>query len=147
MAEDAVDKLFAVFADPQWPVDDLRHFLPWVLVNMPVDFDALDDATVAIFAQTVAKAGVGEDDDVKEKLALYYDEYPPNPDLVAALQAAWRDVNASSSGPNPFAKFAGSSSSSSTNVLDSGARPAGTIRAGPMARFQDLKKKDPKDPK
>jgi len=136
---DAVEKMFAVMADPKWPREDLRHFLPWILVNMPVDFDALDDASVAIFAQTCAKAGIGDGDDVKDKLDAYYDENPPNPELVAALQAVWREVNADAAGPNPFAKFAGGGGP--VKVLDSGARPAGTIRAGPLARFQDLKKK------
>jgi hypothetical protein len=145
---EVVDKLFAVFGKTDasgrqlYPFEDLRHFLPWVLVNMPVDFAALDDDTVAIFAETCAKAKVGEGDDVMEKLSAYYEENPPNAALVSALQAAWREVNAGADDKkNPFAKFSGTAGKS-TAVLDSGGkRPEGTIPAGPMARFQKL---DPK---
>ena len=46
---------------------------------------------------------MADGDDVKAKLDAYYDDHPPNPDLVAALQTVWREVNAASGGAqNPF---------------------------------------------
>ena len=146
--EAVVEKLFAVFAATDakgaalYPVEDLRHFLPWVLIHLPIDFSALDDATVQIFADTCSKAGVTGNEDLSDKLARYYEDSPPNPALVAALGNAWREVNAGGGGAaNPFAKFSGGAAAH--KVLDSGGkRPEGTVPAGPMARFQvDPKKK------
>ena len=141
---DAAEKLFAVFGatdaatgEPLYPVADLQHFLPWILVHMPVDFGALDDGTVALFAETCTKAGVvaGEGRDaLVEKLDAYYEAHPPNAALVQALQTVWREVNQDGAAPNPFAKFSGDAKR--TQVLDSGTRPKGTVPAGPMARFQ-----------
>ena len=148
---DSFDRLMQVFVDDAgellWPVQDVEHILPWCLVNMPVEMSELDEATVGLFVKTCAKAGVALDadaDTVREGLAAYYAENPPNKQLAAALEGAWHEVNAAAGGAdkNPFAKFSGSQGA--TGVLGGGERPQGTVPGGVLARLAAPPPKKPK---
>ncbi len=125
-----------VFSD-----DVVRHFLPWVLLNLEVDLGALDDGMVALFAEACSAAGVNDGMDVDAItacFAAYYVENPPDATLAAAFETVWKQVNADAAPEvkNPFARFSGAVPL--TAPVAGAARPAGTIPAGPMARFQPV---------
>lgn len=125
-----------VFSD-----DEVRHFLPWVLLNLDVDLGALDDGMVTLFAEACSAAGVKDGMDVDAItacFAAYYVEHPPRAELAAAFETVWKQVNADAApdAKNPFARFSGAVPL--TAPLAGAARPAGTIPAGPMARFQPV---------
>jgi hypothetical protein len=147
---DPFERLMQVFLDDAgalaYSVEDVEHILPWCLVNMPVEMGELDEATVALFVKTCEKAGVpldGDAETVREGLAAYYAEHPPNRALSAALEAAWHEVNAEAGAQkNPFAKFSGSQGP--TGVLGGGERPQGTVPGGVLARLAGPPPKKPK---
>lgn len=136
----AFEQIMRVFVDAEgelrFPVADVEHILPWILLNMPVDMAALDDGTVAIFAAACERAGIGGDTSAESARALfqaYYDEQPPSPALVAALRQAWSAANAGSSETDPFSRFA-VGKRQTTVVIGGGVRPEGTV-PGTMGRF------------
>jgi hypothetical protein len=121
--------------------EEVRHFLPWVLLNLDVDLSTLDDGMVALFAEACSAAGVkdGMDvDDIMATFAAYYAAQPPRAELAAAFETVWKQVNAEAppEAKNPFARFSGAAPL--TAPVAGAARPAGTIPAGPMARFQPV---------
>lgn len=121
--------------------DEVRHFLPWVLLHLDVDLSALDDGMVALFAEACSAAGVkdGMDvDDITACFTAWYVEHPPRAELAAAFELVWKQVNADAAPEtkNPFARFSGATPL--TAPVAGAARPAGTIPAGPMARFQQV---------
>ncbi len=135
----------SVFLDdddmPRFPIADIEHFLPWTLLHMDVDLADLDEATIGIFAAAGKQAGVTAGmgpNDVVAAFDRWYQVHPPNPALAAALQEAWRELNAGAAvTANPFEQFAGQKAA--TGVLGGGERPQGTI-PGAMARLQTLEK-------
>lgn len=135
---DAYSTLLACFLDGEgalkYPVADIEHVIPWMLVNLPVDLGALDENTLIRFAQTCDKAGVVPAMDaqqIRATLDAWYRDNPPSPEVVTALQEAWRRVN-EVGGPAPFATFLGDKRG--TGVLGGGERPAGTV-PGALARL------------
>ena len=145
---DAYARLMQVFFDDsgalRFAVDEVRHVIPWVIANMPIEIDDLDDATLALFVERCEEAGVEDGmpvEDVQACLAAYYAEFPPHPGVLAALQEGWREVNASAQAANPFAAFSGAPSGS--GVLGGGTRPAGTIPGG-LARLATVPPKPAK---
>lgn len=135
---DAFSTLLSCFIDAQgalkYPVEDVEHVIPWMLVNLPVDLGSLDEDTLVRFAQTCDRAGVTSTMDaaqIRATLDAWYQENPPAAAVVAAIQEAWRQVH-EGTGPAPFAGFLGEKRSS--GVLGGGERPAGTV-PGAMARL------------
>jgi hypothetical protein len=124
--------------------EDVAHFLPWVMVNLGADPAGLGDAAAALFVSACRAAGVVPADNaqqVSQKFDAHYRAFPPQPALLSAFEAAYRQVNQGASMlESPFARLSGEKPS--TGVLGGGGpRPAGTVAAGPMARFA-IKKSD-----
>lgn len=135
---DAFSTLLACFLDEdgalKYPVDDVEHVIPWMLVNLPVELGGLDERTLIGFAQTCDKAGVTpemEAPQIRAQLDAWYHQHPPSHAVVSALQDAWRRIH-EGEGPAPFASFLGDKRS--TGVLGGGERPQGTV-PGALARL------------
>jgi hypothetical protein len=87
-----------VFSD-----DDVKHFLPWILVHMDVDLGSLDDVTIGTFAEACAAAGVKDGMDVEQVTAAFdawYAKNPPNPELAAAFSTVWRETTQDAATPS-----------------------------------------------
>lgn len=135
---DVFSTLLGAFVDEagalRYPVADVEHVLPWMLVNLPVDLGALDERTLILFAQAAEQAGVDDamaPAQIRAAFDAWYAAHPPSPAIVLALQEAWRRVN-EGDGPAPFDAFTGAKHS--TGVLGGGVRPAGTV-PGALARL------------
>lgn len=135
---DAFSTLLATFLDDEgalkYPVADVEHVVPWMLVNLPVDLAALDEDTLVKFAEASERAGVTDDmdaDAIRATLDKFYQANPPSPAIVTALQEAWRRVN-EGDGPGAFSGFLGDKPAS--GVLGGGERPQGTV-PGALARL------------
>lgn len=123
---------------------DVQHFLPWMIMRVGADLETLDEGALTLFARACAAAGVSggmKAEDVQAKFDAYYEAKPQHPELMKAFESAFRDVQAGGSDDKAgaFAKMTGSATNRA--VLDGGKRPDGTIPAGPMARFQQVKPK------
>jgi len=119
---------------------DVRHFLPWMMMNTAIDLDALDDGSLQLFADACLAAGVVAGmpaQDARAKFAAYYAAHPVHPELVSGFKAAVREVvgGAAAQGAT-FAKFAGTANAK-MGAPPAVERPAGTV-AGPLARFADV---------
>lgn len=143
---DVFSTLLKVFVDEQgalrYPVADVEHVIPWMLVNLPVDLSVLDEATLILLAQASDKAGITEamgPQQIRAAFDAWYVAHPPSPSVVAALQEAWRQVN-EGDGPAPFSGFLGEKSG--TGVLGGGVRPEGTV-PGALARLAAMTKGTP----
>jgi hypothetical protein len=141
---DAFSTLLATFIDEsgalKYPVEDVEHVLPWMLVNLPVDLEALDERTLVAFAKAAESAGVTDASDpaeIRSAFDAYYRAYPPSPQVVTALTEAWRRVN-EGEGPAAFSGFLGEHQA--TGVLGGGVRPAGTVPAA-LGRLAHLASK------
>ncbi len=135
---DAFSTLLATFLDDEgalkYPVADVEHVLPWMLVNLPVDLGALDEDTLVKFAEASERAGVTDDmaiEEIRATFDKFYQANPPSPAIVTALQEAWRRVN-EGEGPAAFSGFLGEKQAS--GVLGGGERPQGTVPAA-LARL------------
>ena len=62
---DVFSTLLKVFVDDRgvlrYPVVDVEHVIPWMLVNLPVDLSVLDEATLILFARASDQAGITEE--------------------------------------------------------------------------------------
>lgn len=143
---DVFSTLLKVFVDEvgvlRYPVTDVEHVIPWMLVNLPVDLSVLDEATLILFAQASDQAGVTEQMgpvEIRAAFDAWYAKHPPSPSVVAALQEAWRQVN-EGDGAAPFSGFLGDKAA--TGVLGGGVRPEGTV-PGALARLASMTKGKP----
>jgi hypothetical protein len=139
--DDPFWQLLRAFVDeddaPRFPAEDVRHFLPWCIVHLPIDIELLEDEPREIFAAACEAAEVplgATRDDIRACLDAWYAAHRPNPALAAAVQEAWRHVRAEPTAPATLAAFAGDVPTP-TVLGGGGPRPAGTVPGGPLARL------------
>lgn len=76
--------------------EDVRHFLPLMLLALGGDIDpaALGDSTQQLMGELAVAAGIedtGDPADVAAKITAFYEENPPNEELVAAVNQFLRE--------------------------------------------------------
>jgi hypothetical protein len=121
--------------------DNVEDFIAVLLIMKPPAH--LDDDAAELLGRFALRAGIASGADAATAGAAidaYLAQSPLSERVVAAMHALAREVVLGGSDvDNALASFA--KSAAPTGVLGGGERPAGTIAAGPMARFLVDKKK------
>jgi hypothetical protein len=118
--------------------EDLRHFLPLVFLTLADSERELPPAVLELLGLFAAQAGLDGAESPAERaraIEAYYERHPVHPELLRAFQEFVRK-ELSTLEPErarAFEGFLGAPRKSAP--LESGERPEGTLRAGPLLRF------------
>lgn len=145
--EDALGFLFKIFEQrtPEgglvYSREDLRHFIPAMLMSLGFDAQTLTPELQALMGDTARKAGVTPEmtpEQTQQKMQAYYEAHPLPPELRFEFLRGLREERIGR-GNEDVAEAFGKYMQTTDRKLDgliSEARPEESIPAGPFARFQ-----------
>lgn len=126
---------------PRYSDEELRHFLPLVFLAVADASADLPAAVVELLGLFAAQAGIDPDDSEEQRaeaVRRYYEQHPIHPELLKAFQDFVRSelTAGDADKARAFGAFQGFlDEPRARSALGGGSRPAGTVPAGPLARF------------
>jgi hypothetical protein len=133
------------------PRVDVEDWLAMFVLHLPANERGRDPALLTLMGSFVVRAGLetlfatGAPDGaaLEQALSAYVAKHPPAPALVEALQRASQTAAAQAAPALQQRSRAFFGDAPTAGVLGGGQRPAGSVAAGPMARFQMVVPKKP----
>lgn len=128
---------------PSFTKDELLHFLPLVFLRAAQSAAAprLSKPVERFLAEFATKLEVGPEtpaEEIQRRIAAHYAAHPVNPALARAFERVLREhtaLHGSEGASRRLAEFLGEQLSNEGYRPDA-PRPEGSLRAGPLARFQ-----------
>jgi hypothetical protein len=125
--------------------EEVRHYLPLLILTAKIPFQKLDAAAQRILGEFVGAAQLDLSKppaEVQAVIEKHYEKNPVNPALHKGIMDVVRSVLAGG-GDVSSAALAALGGQKTTGVLGGGVRPAGTAPGGVLARLASIPPKKP----